>query len=183
MLDPLIVRSIAIAFALLFALAALHKLKDREGFQHVLVDYQVVPEGAVPLLAALIPISELLLAAAWLVIDDVSVAALLSGSLLILYTGAVLLNLMRGRIHIGCGCGFPGTVADEQPLSYSVVGRNLALIAVALSAMLPVTERALTVVDHAVLAGLLLTSALLYAGINQLMKNNAAIGSWRNRHD
>lgn len=183
MLDPLIVQSIAIAFALILTLAALHKLKDRAEFARVVLDYRLVPERAVPFVAWFLPIAELIAGIAWLVSDEPAPAALLTGTLVLVYTLAVLINLLRGRVHIGCGCSFPGSTEDDQPLSYGIVGRNLALIAMALAMALPISDRELTAFDSLAIAALLLTVALLYAAANQLMSNSAAIGSWRHRRD
>lgn len=183
MLDPAILHSIRIAFAVLLAVAALHKLTGQDTFRDVLLDYRLLPAAIVSLLAWVIPLVELSLAAGWLLSQDLTFVATMTGSLLLVYTLAVAINLLRGRAHIGCGCGLPGSALGDQPLSYGVVGRNVALIALALSAILPSSARVLTVFDYVVVAALLLTSGLLYAAANQLMNNGAAIGSWRHQHD
>jgi hypothetical protein len=44
---------------------------------------------------------------------------------------------------------------------------------------MPVTERQLGGMDYVVVGAALLTAILLYAGSGQLIKNRAAINTWR----
>jgi hypothetical protein len=53
----------------------------------------------------------------------------------------------------------------------------------ALAATLPASERSFGAVDYVTLVAGLLAMVLLYGAANQLLNNNAAIGTWRNRHD
>ncbi|WP_289141256.1 MauE/DoxX family redox-associated membrane protein [uncultured Brevibacillus sp.] len=53
------------------------------------------------------------------------IGAVLGGLLLILYSVAIAINLLRGRRDISCGCG---GVAGNHPISWLLVLRNLLLM-------------------------------------------------------
>ena len=61
MIDPLLSRVIAVAFALLWLLAAWHKLSARAAFRATLEEYRLLPAVLLPLATWLIPASEALL--------------------------------------------------------------------------------------------------------------------------
>ena len=64
--------------------------------------------------------------------------------------------------------------------------RNAALLVAALAATMPQSTRAIGVVDYVVLVAALLGVILLFTAGNQLIRNAAAIKSWRAgvaRHD
>ena len=71
---------------------------------------------------------------------------------------------------------------DERMLA-QLVARNLALGAVALAAVLPPTERELGLLDGLTLLFALLACVALYSGASQLLRNGAAIASWRKSRD
>jgi hypothetical protein len=182
-IDPLFVKAISIGCGLLFLLAALHKLSAMQEFGAILRDYEVLPGAIVPVVGKLIPFVEIALGCAWLLLDQVTAIAIASAMLLAMYTSAIAINLFRGRVHIGCGCGIAGTAKADQPLTVGLVIRNLSLTAMALIAALPVSERDLGLLDYATLLASVLAVSLLYIAGNQLLGNNAAIGTWRNRSD
>jgi hypothetical protein len=182
-LDPLILKAISLGFGLLFLLAALHKLSAMQEFGAILRDYDVLPGAVVAVMAKLIPLVEIALGCAWLLLDQVATIAIASALLLAMYTSAIAVNLSRGRVHISCGCGVAGTAEADQPLSGGLVIRNLLLAAFALIAALPASERQLGLPDYAILIASVLAVSLLYIAANQLLGNNAAIGAWRNRDD
>jgi len=86
--------------------------------------------------------------------------ALLAVGLLLLITAAVGLNVLRGRTHIDCGCGW----GPEVPLGGGLLLRNLVLAAAALLVLLPVTPRETVWLD---LVGALFL-ALFLVGLNAL---------------
>ena len=179
MSDPSVVRIISLGFTLLFVLAAGHKLTGMAAFQAVLNDYHLFPPRLVPLMARVVPVLELLLGVGWLISAQTPVVAYASAGLLAAYTAAMGINLIRGRVHIGCGCGFGGASPDDQPLSVGLLLRNVVLVIVALLAALPVPERQLSIVDNLTLVAAVLASTMLYAAANQLLQNRTAINSWR----
>jgi hypothetical protein len=183
MLDPLFLQVISLSFGVLFLLAAVHKLSTIDKFRVILSEYQLLPQAFVATTAFVLPLLELVLGTSWLFLPQKALIAAGSATLLAFYTFAIAINLARGRIHIGCGCGVAGSSDDDQQLSSGLIIRNSALIIIALVALIPAGTRALWFLDYATLLAALITGVLLYAATNQLLGNGAAIGTWRNKHD
>lgn len=183
MLDPLILRAISICFGLLLLLAAVHKFSAVHQFRAVLEDYQVMPRALTTIAARLIPLIEIALGAGWLMGFKPQMIALATAALLATYTSAIALNLLRGRTHISCGCGFGSRSSEDEQLSVWLVLRNSFLVAVALVAIVPTSSRTFGLIDYVTLVTTLIAGVLLYSAANQLLANGAAIGTWRNRHD
>jgi Methylamine utilisation protein MauE len=183
MIDPLIGRAIAAGFALLWLLAAWHKLSAGERFVAALAEYRLLPSGWVRPLARALAIVEAALGLGWLTGLLSGLVASLSATLLGAYALAIAVNLGRGRVHIGCGCGLGAASGDDPSLSWWLVARNLLLAAVALVAVLPPSSRELGMLDGLTLVLALLATVALYAGASQLLRNGAAIASWRRPHD
>lgn len=180
MLDPLIVKAISVGLGLMFLLAGYHKLKDAAAFRITLLEYQVLPESAVLPASRVLPVVEILLGGAWLFgWYGAGMTALASAGLLGVYALAIALNILRGRVHFDCGCGFGGKRDSEQYLSGGLVMRNLVLLAAALATMLPARMRDLGTGDYLTLVAALLAMALLFGAANQLLANRAAIDTWR----
>mgnify|MGYP001073997165 CR=1 FL=1 len=99
------------------------------------------------------------------------------------YALAIAINLGRGRAHIGCGCGLGAASGDDPALSWWLVARNLALGAVALVAVLPPSQRELGLLDWLTLVFAVLACVALYSAASQLLRNGAAIASWRKPRD
>jgi len=182
MLDPLIVKAISVGLGLMFLLAGYHKLADAAAFRITVLEYQVLPGSLVSPATRLIPLVELLLGGAWLFgWYGGAITATASAGLLGLYAAAIALNIMRGRVHFDCGCGFGGKSDREQYLSGGLIARNLVLIAAALITLLPVATRNLGIGDYLTLVAALLALTLLFGAANQLLANRAAINTWRKR--
>jgi len=182
MIDPLIPRIIAVGFSLIWFGAAWHKFAARQSFRAVLEDYRLLPAASLSVLSWLVPSVDATLAAAWLIALAPAATVTATSALLIAYATAIAINLRRGRAYIGCGCGFsPG--ADDQPLSWMLVLRNLLLGVLALVALLPQAQRYLGIADHALLVLALLVLALLHAAVMQLLRNRTALHSWSEAHE
>lgn len=183
MIDPLLSRAIAAACALLLLLAAWHKAAARDSFTAALAEYRLLPAVLLRPASVLLPGIEAALGLAWLAGRGTGVVALLTAALLTMYAAAIAINLWRGRVHISCGCGFGGASGGDQPLSWWLVARNLLLGTVAVVASLPATSRDLGPYDWLTLALALMACGVLYSGASQLMRNGAAIASWREQRD
>lgn len=181
MIDPLPVWIVAISFGLMLLLAAIHKLSDIHRFQAVLADYRVLPVAVAPVAAIILPAIEAGLGLAWLFTPAASLPAVATTALLFLYTLGIVVNLLRGRIHISCGCGFGNAAGTGDSLSWGLVLRNVVLIGAAAVALVPVTARDMGWLDYISMVGALLAIVLLFAATNQLVRNRAAIGLWRDR--
>lgn len=182
MIDPLFVRTVSLAFAALFMLSAWHKLTAPGQFRESVKNYQLLPGFLVAPVSMALPVVELVLGVTWLSALRPDLAAYFSATLLALYALSMGINLARGRIHIGCGCGV-STTSAEQPLSVSLLVRNILLVAVALLTTAPSAPRAFGVLDYLTIAFALFATTLLYVAASQLLTNRAAMTSWRNGHD
>jgi hypothetical protein len=183
MIDPLLSRTISVAFALLLLLAAWHKVTARDSFTVALGEYRLLPAAVLPLAVVLIAALEAGLGLAWLAGYGPGAVALLTAALLTAYAAAIAINLWRGRVHISCGCGFGGAAAAHQPLSWWLVARNLLLGAVAVVATLPAASRDLGLYDWLTMTLAVVTAGVLYSGASQLLRNGAALASWRRPRD
>jgi hypothetical protein len=177
-IDPLLLIVIRVGLGLMFLLAAVHKLGNLARFRAVLADYRVLPPALVPLASRLVPVMETGIGLGWLAAASAPVVPAATVAILLAYTAGIAVNLHRGRVHISCGCGF-GNAAGADTLSIGLVARNGLLVAAASVALLPAQVRSLGVVDY-LLAGTALGACLaLFAAGNQLIRNQAALGSWR----
>jgi hypothetical protein len=164
MIDPAVGTLLGGAFALLFASAALHKLRDLAGFAELFAAYRVLP--AARYLALLVPFTEALVACGLLLPRSRSAAALVGSCLLLAYAAAIALNLMRGRRELSCGCGGPD---ERRPIALWMVTRNLLLALLLAAAALPVNTRDLQAVDLLTVAAGIFVAALLYMSVDALL--------------
>lgn len=163
--------SAAVFLALLFARAALHKASDVGGFEGVLATYGLAPFGLVGFGARALPALEFLCAVLLLTPAAASLGAALGIALLCLYAGAMAFNLTHGRRLLDCGCG--GT---PLALSWKLVGRNVALAAVAAPAALSL-GRALDWREAIVVAGGGAAAWLVSIAAEQLAANHARMSA------
>lgn len=177
MLDPIALTLISISFGLMFLLASAHKLRALDTFRAVLADYRVMPAFVVPVVAVALPLFEVALGLLWL-FSNIELWLPTTG-LLALYTAGISINLLRGRVHISCGCGFGAAAKTDEALSWGLVIRNVILTGAALITSMPVASRAVGMLDYFVLAAALIAVVLLFAAGNQLIRNMAAINTWR----
>ncbi len=165
MLDPAIGALLAGVFALLFASAAVHKLRAPASFAEVFAAYRVLPPGAASM-ALVIPLLEVLVAAGLLVRSARAPAAAAGAALLLLYAVAIAVNLRRGRLDLACGCGGPD---ERRPIAPWMVARNL-LLAVALAVLVrPWLPRPWDAADTVTVAGGIAVAALLYLSVDRLL--------------
>jgi hypothetical protein len=92
-------------------------------------------------------------------------------------TGAVAINLARGRADIDCGCG---GAEGRQRLSWGLVARNTILMAVLVIGAEPTGPRALGVFDVATLTFAALALYGLYVCASQLLANRPRLLDLRN---
>jgi len=194
-LDPAVAGALRGGLALLFAAAALHKLRDPAGFRVALAGYAVLPPAALGAGAALVVAAE---TAAGLALVAPLVAPLagpraaplvaplagaagegwrragplLAAALLLAYGAAIAASLARGRRDLDCGC--LGPAGRVLPLSGALVARNAALAAGALACALPVAPRAATWLDAASALGAVAMGVLAWIAAHEALAN-----AWR----
>lgn len=165
MIDPALGNLLAAAFALLFASAAIHKLRDLAGFADAFAAYELLPAGAARL-AWLLPLLELAVAAGVLLGATRAAASAAGGALLLVYAAAIGVNLQRGRRDLACGCGGP---LERRPIASWMVWRNLALAALLAALLLPWAPRSLETADLLTVGAGTAVVALLYMSLDRLL--------------
>lgn len=173
MLDPAIGALLAGLFALLFAAAAVQKLRAPAHFAEVFAAYRLLPQAAARC-ALLVPLLECLLAGGLLVGAARSGAACAGALLLGVYAAAIAINLRRGRLDLACGCG---GAHERRPIAPWMVVRNLLLAAALLLLVLPWGSRAWSPADALTVGGGIAVAALLYASLDRLLSRIAPQGA------
>ena len=158
-LDPAIGGLIVGCFALLFASAAGHKLRDLPQFAQVFAAYGIAPAINRWQLSWLVPAAEIAIALAMLLPAARNAAVAAGAALLLAYATAIGINLRAGRTAIACGCGGPD---QRRPIAGWMVWRNVLLAVVLCLALLPWGARALEWTDGATIGFGLTCIALLY---------------------
>lgn len=160
MIDPVFYWTISIILAMLWCRAAINKLQASQEFAQLFAAYHLLPQSLAPSMAMILPCVELLVAVLLLLPATQIEGGLASAALLAIYAMAMALNLLRGRIHIDCGCHFGGS----QTISWRLVTRNILLACLSLILLLPVVTRMLSVGD------ILLISAFCFViGLSGMM--------------
>ncbi len=166
--------ALAIAITICFVLlgAALHKHNSGIHFEAQLAEYRLLPGWAVRPVAKLLVAIEFALAGSLIVPATWPWSGRFAALLLLVYLGAIGVNLLRGRRSIDCGCG-----DAPQSLSWWLVARNSILV---LGALL--ISQAGTAMTILTLLSALIASApliLLYLAAEQILRNDAAIRGYQ----
>ena len=181
-LDPAIELLLRLFLASILIQAATHKLRASDRFRADLAGYDLLPESGLAAFAWLIPGVEIAIALGLVfgllfgpLLGSHAAAAGAAAILLALYSGAIAINLQRGRRDIACGCGGP---ADRRSIGAEILLRNALLILLALACTLPVGSRALTGVDVPTLLGGWLAAIFLYAASESALANRDRQRLW-----
>jgi uncharacterized membrane protein YphA (DoxX/SURF4 family) len=175
MIDPVIELSVRAGLALLFGVAAWHKMSDRVRFGATLRAYRLLPSRSVSPIAWLLPLLETFVAIGLLFAPTRTAAAFAAISILVVYTLAIATNLARGRREIDCGC-FASSA--PTPLSGRLIARNAILIASAAAVLLPLRARTLTWIDVVTTVTALVTLSLLGAAMQRLAQTAPMLRRW-----
>jgi hypothetical protein len=162
-LDPALQGVLRGSLALLFALAALHKLRAPAAFRARLADYRMLPRRALAPVAVGLATAELATSALLCAPGFGALGARFAALLLALYTAAIAANLLRGLRGIDCGCG-----PVARPLEPALLIRNALLLLCALLAALPTAPRPLVSVDLASIGMGIAAAACLFAAAEGL---------------
>jgi hypothetical protein len=167
-LDPIVALVAHYCVALLFLSAGYAKATALPQFRATMVDYELIPGSLAGIAAVGLVAIEIAIAIAAVFPATARGAMIGAAVLLVVYAGAIGINLARGRRDIDCGCMGP---ANRQLLSGWLLLRNGLLAALALIGTSAISERPLHAADFVLVAVALLGAAALYAAINQLMAN------------
>ena len=177
-LDPTIVTIACAATATIFLGSAALKFSQPTEFRAAVESYRLVPEAMAVVLQWIVPALELAGAIGLVVPTTRSAAALLLLSLIAAFTGAIALNLARGRRELDCGCFGP---LLRQPLSGWLVVRNGLLALLVLAAFTPVDARPLASLDYLTIGAAVAALVTLYGAANYLLATAPKITTLRTR--
>lgn len=163
--DPTLTWVARLVLALVLGWAAVAKLRSLEEFVGVVGNYRLLLEFLVRPVAYLLPPVELVLAVGLIVPATQTPAAVATAALLVVFALAMIVNIKRGRTQIDCGC-FASSL--KQYLSWTLVARNLVLVALAALAAVPAGGRMVTWLDLATMVLATVAIAIVYATISRL---------------
>ena len=172
--DPVAVGAVVGALALVLFAAAWHKLAQAELFAAALQAYELVPVGAVIAVGRALPVVEAAIGIGVLVPLTRQPALMAFAALMLLYAGAMVVNLARGRRQIDCGCG-----AESHPLSWALVLRNAVLAALALAVSGPTSQRGFEWLDGITLVAGVLAFYGVYLLFDELLRQSSRLGQLR----
>jgi hypothetical protein len=173
--DVVVAHALQAALSVLLLVGASAKLRDLGLFRAHIENYQLLPEALAAPAAAVLAVWELACGMALLLAPDLSITRAATVALLLVVTGAVAINLLRGRTDIDCGCaGLSGTSGQsgEQRLSWALVLRNALLLLALFAATAGHAERTLVWLDYLSVAGTTLALLGLYVAAGQLLVNH-----------
>lgn len=148
---------------------ALAKLLRFPDFCATVVAYEIIPVALTALFAVAFILAEVAAGVLMLVPGLRVMGALGAAALLVMASGAILVNLLRGRVDVSCGCG---ALSDGgEGLSWWMLVRNGVLIAVALAvvragASAPAASSVLRLLGAVAIGSILV---LVYYAANQVI--------------
>jgi hypothetical protein len=160
-----------LGIAVILAQSAWHALSDPARHAAAVAGYRLLPYRAVPTTAWAFPLLSMSAALLLPWNETAHAGLMLAISLITAFTGAIAINLQRGRINIDCGCGG----ADGQRLSRGLVIRNLVLLAMLTTSLLAPTPHTTDPLTLAVALAGGASIAALYFATTQLLANHAAM--------
>ncbi len=129
---PTTIRLSQIAIGLLFIVAGLAKIGDAAAFAKQVHNFRIAPVVLENLVAATLPWVELVAGVALLIGLRARAGAVISTSLLAVFTLAIIVAVARG-LDIDCGCF--GT-SDGQGVGLTKIVQNFGMLAVSIVATL-----------------------------------------------
>lgn len=175
-LDPVLSHVAAAGLGAVLLIGAVEKAADRDSFRDAVDNYRLLPAAANALVARALPVLEGLAGGLLLPVATRALGAALALLVLLAVTGAVVINLRRGRDRIDCGCGG----AMHTPLSRGLVVRNALLMLLALGTLLPRAPRETVWLDVAAVGFATLFMLGLYFLANTLLSHHPRLLDLRN---
>lgn len=162
MIDPILQLTAALTLALVFGAGAASKMTAWAELEGVVRNFRILPGFLVPAVQWALPPAELLLGLGVLVPATRAASAAAMAVLLVLFAGAIALNVLRGRVDIDCGCF---RSALRQNLSWWLVVRNMVLMVLALACLPEASGRELGWADNFVVVMASLTLFIAYLSV------------------
>ena len=166
LLDPVVVRAAGAAMGVILIGGALVKLQDGETFRYAVENYGLLGPAQAAVFGRLFPALELA-SGLFLLVPALRPLGLACGLLVLgIASGGVVINLLRGRDRLECGCGLGG-----QRISWGLVLRNAGLAALLVLGAQSGMARELSAIDVISMGAAALALLALYACLNQLLAN------------
>ena len=157
---------VRLGLLVLFIFSLVHKLRNLALFNENIRDYRLTAEGVNAIVAAALLFVEFSIVI--LLIAKPLIGFCLAGVMLLLYAGAMFINLLRGRSTIDCGCGRAGA---GQMISYALIIRNIIISVLAFLATQGLFVASMSQLQLLLGTAGLLVTVLLYNAINELLVN------------
>jgi uncharacterized membrane protein YphA (DoxX/SURF4 family) len=165
-LDPALSLAATLLLGVIFAAAAVAKLRAPDQFEDVVRNYRLLPDPLVRPVVHGLPLVELAAAAGLTLPVTRPLAAAVLVLLLLAFAAAMAVNLRRGRRDIDCGCHL-GLL--KQRISWALVARNLLLAGFGSALILGQGEaRPLGGLDGLTVLAATLSLLILYAAAGRL---------------
>jgi len=103
LLSPWLTIRVQLGLAAVFIVAAVAKISDPPGFAHEISNYKLLPAAAINPLALWLPWLEMVIGICFFLGVYRRTAGRIAAVLLIVFIGAISINLARGR-PVDCGC-------------------------------------------------------------------------------
>ncbi len=130
--SPWLTIRVQLALGAIFIAAAVSKIADPPGFAHEVYNYRLLPAAAVNALALVLPWLEILVGLAFILGFWRRTAAGMCGLLLLVFIGALSINLARGR-PIDCACfgvsKVPRTESERLADMKLAIARDVGMLA------------------------------------------------------
>lgn len=143
-------------FALLFVTTFISKIIHWKEHKQTMASYKILPAKVISISLLFFLINEAVIAFSALLVGWRPFNGILATILLLIYTLAIGINLLRGRRDLACGCG---GVLENERLHYGLVVRNLLLITAVV--FLSFTSKVHGISDGWLTVGIWLVSATL----------------------
>ncbi|EJC62099.1 methylamine utilization protein MauE [Alcaligenes ammonioxydans] len=179
-MDPVLTYASLACLAVLMGLGALDKLRHFSLFEAAVGAYRLLPEALVRPFSVLFVAAEALSTPLLLWPASRSLGAVLALCVLLVATSGIVLNLLRGRRDVDCGCS--GLGESSGGLSWWLVARNAVLAALALVSGDWASDgaRELVWVDGLTFFGTTLALLGLYYAANQLIESHLKFQKMQN---
>ena len=113
---------------MIFLVSGAEKLAGLEAFAHAIANYKLLPFALSNFVAVLFVWTEIAIAVLLICGAAVRGAALVTGTMLLLFLIAIVSAMARG-LEIDCGCFAPGAGAAPEKVGWPKVFEDLALLA------------------------------------------------------
>lgn len=113
--------------AVMLAVAGWGK-RDQTAFSEVIGEFRLLPRSLVGPAAYALPRVEIAIAALLTLMPALPLSRIAAAALLLTFTIAMGVNLLRGRRRLDCGCGW----GEKRTISWSLVASNATLAIVLL---------------------------------------------------